>query len=310
MLSSIRKITVLNRPIAFVLKKTKSALNKFFDYIIMRWPTKGKTDCTFNGTRFFLYNKCDDGLVNYFHYGFKYHEEGDISLFTQLAVFCNTVIDVGANTGVYSILTSLKNGKANIIAFEPHTSNFERLKKNLSINNCKNVKCEMIALGEANGEIAFTVPDDNRITDVASVVGDFSKNEIKTIKWKQVITKINTLDFYRRENSLKIDLIKCDVESYETSFFKGLEETIREDRPVILFESFMSDEKIKYFNNIVARHNYTVYLVFDKAIVHLKEGFVINSLGVNFLITPLPPPKTVIPINEINTYIDSLLLRN
>jgi FkbM family methyltransferase len=47
-----------------------------------------------------------------------------------------TLLDIGANIGIYSIVASEMIGKkGNIYAFEPVLENFKMLEHNLSINN-------------------------------------------------------------------------------------------------------------------------------------------------------------------------------
>lgn len=309
MLRQLRKIVFINKIIGAVLITLKNKSNAFLNFLIRRWPASGIVKCKFNNRPFLMFNKCDDGLVNYFHYNFKYHEEGDLKLFEILSKSCKTILDVGANTGLYSILTSKSNPAANIIAFEPYYTNYKRLLKNLELNGCKNVTCEQIALGERNGEVEFTIPEDDSITDVSSINASFSKRVYKNVKWKTSVVPIKTLDDYRNEKKINIDLIKCDVETYEVNFFKGLDTILKEDKPTILFESFMIDERKIFFNEVLKKYNYHLYLVLEQGIVHLREGFGENRLGINFLISAVEPTRSFVPYDELDSYKHQLLSR-
>src|SRR5690348_15759402 len=66
--------------------------------------------------------------------------------YSSLEFFCNTlkpgdtVLDIGANAGVYSLLASKKVGpKGKIYAFEPTAETYKLLVKNLTLNHCENV---------------------------------------------------------------------------------------------------------------------------------------------------------------------------
>lgn len=62
-----------------------------------------------------------------------------------------TVIDVGANVGLYSLISSVMVGTTGKVhAFEPGRLSFERLQRNLNLNRCKNVVATHIALSNAN----------------------------------------------------------------------------------------------------------------------------------------------------------------
>ena len=53
----------------------------------------------------------------------------------------DTVIDIGAHLGLYSIMGSKLVGKnGRVIAIEAHPQNFEILKRNISLNGLANVR--------------------------------------------------------------------------------------------------------------------------------------------------------------------------
>lgn len=62
--------------------------------------------------------------------------------------------DIGANTGVYSLLSKSLNPKAKIYAFEPVQRTFKRLEQNIAINNF-DVTTEQIALSDKSGKQIF-----------------------------------------------------------------------------------------------------------------------------------------------------------
>ena len=68
-------------------------------------------------------------------------------IWSQLCENANTVIDIGANTGLYRLLTKSINEKCTVIAFEPSKSTFNRLQKNVTINNFS-IQTENIAGSE------------------------------------------------------------------------------------------------------------------------------------------------------------------
>src|SRR6185312_8898628 len=69
------------------------------------------------------------------------------------------IVNVGANAGLYCLITSRLVGKlGQVHAFEPSTSNFKRLCRNLSLNRCTNVRSSRLAIGEARERVAV-VPD-------------------------------------------------------------------------------------------------------------------------------------------------------
>ena len=128
--------------------------------------------------------------------------------------------------------------------------------------------------------------------------------------WESQVVPLTTLDSFALENKITIDLIKCDVETFEMSVFKGAERILTEDKPTILFECFLDDERKLFFNNVLRKHNYYVYLMLEQGVVYIQEGFVNASYGLNYLITPVKPTKTFINYQNIEDLWKGLLLRS
>jgi FkbM family methyltransferase len=248
-----------------------------------------------------MYNECDDGFVQYFYYNLKYHEEHDLRLFIELVKHSRTVIDIGANTGVFSILAGKAGSEAKVFSIEPYKTNYERLNLNLKLNNSANVQTSQVAIGASNGTVEFTVPKDNRITDVASADGKFSQGVYKTIQWTTQVVPLQTLDEFVRNKNIKPDLIKCDVENYEMEVFKGADHVLSVLKPVILFECFLDDARKSFFNGILEKYNYYVYLISPKGLQHLEQGFDKNvEGGLNYLITPVKPAGSFISYQDLS----------
>jgi FkbM family methyltransferase len=296
MLKAIRKIKIINLFFRVIFKALRRRSTAFFDFMIARWPTSGVIDCTFEGYKFKMYNECDDPLVNIFYYSnVKYEEENDLKLFTGLSGHSKTIIDIGANTGIFSVLAGLANHTADIYAIEPYSPNYSRLNINLKLNSCSNVKTLQLAMGESSGTVGFTVPESNAITDVSSVNGEFSKSIYPELKWKKEIVGLDTPDNIKAANKIaKIDLIKCDVETYEMSVFRGMDHILRVDRPVIIFECFLDPERQVFFNDILKKYDYYVYNILTEGIVHLNNGFEKTSGGLNYLLSPMPPQSNYV----------------
>lgn len=281
---------------------------KFFNYMTVRWKTSGINDCKFNNIKFKLFNNCDDSIVSFFYYdNFKFHEKSELQLFLQLAKGVSCIVDVGANTGYYSILSSLVNPKAHIFAFEPYSVNAERLKINLELNAIKNVNVFTEAIGEAIGNIELSIPKNKTITDVSSVNKDFGKKIYPNIEWVCQKVNIRTLNSFASEYNLQIDLIKCDVETFEKSVFNGATDILKTHRPTILFETFLNEDKKAFFNDILEKYNYYVYLITEDGIVYNREGMQDAGTGNNYLLTPIKPNRTF--INYKDLLIQELLIR-
>jgi FkbM family methyltransferase len=304
----LRKNRALNSFFRKALKKSSILSVKIHSFLINRWPPSGVIDCRFGQYKFKYYNKCDDGLTNYFYYDLPYHEKSDLNLFIELAKKSETIVDIGANTGLFSVLASIVSPKSKIYSFEPYSANAERMEINLNLNSANNVIVHQLAIGENDGEIPIAIPKDKSITDVSSVNGDFSKNIYPNIMWDSEVVKIKKLDTFAKENNIQIDLIKCDVETFEMSVFKGAESVLIGNKPTIIFECFLDNERKLFFNNILNQYSYYAYLILEEGVVYIPEGFVNSSYGLNYLITPVKPSKSFISYKNVDELSKELLL--
>ena len=83
--------------------------------------------------------------------GLKHFEATTLNLWKELAKKAKTIIDIGANTGVFSLVAGAVNPTAKIIAFEPLPDNYNKLQANVRLNNF-NIVAHRIAISNQSGE--------------------------------------------------------------------------------------------------------------------------------------------------------------
>lgn len=142
----------------------------------------------------------------------------------------NVVIDLGANEGFYSILASRIVGEeGRVLAVEPDAVAVRCLRRNLNENGCRNVDVAEVCAGDAKGTLTLHV---SRVSGVNSPVHG---NVIGPSKPLELPCR-RVDDLVRERNLQRVDLIKMDVQGWESACLRGMEETIRRFRPVIVFE--------------------------------------------------------------------------
>ena len=123
-------------------------------------------------------------------------------------------VDVGANSGSYTVLASAAVG-ARSTAFEPVPAAFQRLEANVRLNNiAARVSCHNLGLAGTPGMLRFTSGSDTTNHAVAEGEQDPSSIEVR----------VTTLDEALAHAPL---LIKIDVEGYETPVINGAIDTLR-----------------------------------------------------------------------------------
>jgi FkbM family methyltransferase len=293
-LKKVRQNKILNLFFRKILKQSAIIFTNLYKYLTNRWTPLGVLNCNFEGISFKYYSNCDDRLVNYFYYDIPYPEKSVLKTFIEFSKKSKTIIDIGANTGLYSIIASLTNPNSKIIAIEPYTVNAERLKVNINLNQSHNIKLLELAVGENDGEIEIAVPQNKSITDVASINRDFSKHIYPDLLWSKQIVEVKKLDSVMKEEDIDNPiLIKCDVETYEMEVFKGMTNILEKQKPIIILECFLDYERNLFFNDILKKFNYHVCLIVEEGLVYSEQGF-IESPSSYYIMTPVKPSKTFI----------------
>lgn len=160
-----------------------------------------------------------------------------INRLIDLCKIDDVVIDVGSNIGFVLMSMATKVGAGGkVFGFEPNPVTFEKLEKNLSRNNFFNISIEKAALGNQQGKVEpFTVSENNL---------GMSKVRLPSGIVDVVTVPLYTLDSFCEDRGInRINLIKIDVEGYETNVLMGSLQTIKKFRPVLFIE--LSAENLK-----------------------------------------------------------------
>lgn len=301
-LSNIRKLSVINYPVRVLIR---SGYN-LFDKLKYRWPVSGTISVKTYDVKLKLYNKCDDGFVHFFYYNLAYHENNILLLTDAFAKKIDHILDIGANTGIDSIIIAKRNPDIKIFAVEPYIPNYTRLEKNVALNGVENIILKKVALGNKEGQIVFYVPADGRITDVSSAVqGIGEKVYGDDIKWKESEVQQTTLDKIVDEIG-DLQFFKCDVEGYEVSVFEGAQNFFGKSRPSFIVEIVLVEKNISYFNEFARRYNYIIYHIVGEGLVKINHIYPFHWRG-DFLFTQYDFHDNFIPVSQFNDFVGQVL---
>ena len=139
------------------------------------------------------------------------------------------VIDVGANLGYFSLLSSkIVGDTGKVWAFEPEMANYKRLIGNIELNQFKNIN-----------------PIDKAVSDVSGssylFVSENESGEHSLISARPKIDNTQRVEVVRLDNYLdgeKIDLFKTDTEGNDIFVVTGAEEIIRRNDNIKLITEF------------------------------------------------------------------------
>jgi FkbM family methyltransferase len=182
---------------------------------------------TVAGHKFVFDPATDIGMQLLFTGGFEEQAIRQCSRFIRPA---GMVIDVGANIGLHAVRFAdfVKGGK--VLCFEPARSTYALLLQNLK--NVTNVVPLNIALSDANGLQDFFVAADNAFSGLK----DTRRKPI--LRQEPVACFTGDAILQPLVQDQRVDLLKIDVEGFETQVLRGMKEFIARHRPVIFCEIF------------------------------------------------------------------------
>lgn len=132
------------------------------------------------------------------------------------------IFDIGSSIGWYALKMAKKVGEeGKIIAIEPDTQNYYNLKKNVELNNLRNVSALNIGVWSSKNNL-FLKSD-----KYASFLNVISSEKTSQINEDSILVNVNSLDNIIEELNLdKVDLIKMDIEGAEIQAIQGAEKLL------------------------------------------------------------------------------------
>jgi len=183
------------------------------------------------GSGGFLYDTAPDDVLarNFIWTEFRDWGTTTVPLFCEFARRSTGFLDVGAFTGVYSLLACAVNPSIRVVAVEPNFSVLPSLQRNIDINQfgdrCTPIGC---ALSDGPGIAVLTVPLDT----TAATLGD-------SVTGDRVEVELRAGDAVLEGTA--IDLVKIDAEGYELEILRGLKRTLEDAGPAVFVECLGGD---------------------------------------------------------------------
>lgn len=160
-----------------------------------------------------------------------------------------TAIDVGAYTGIYSLVAASLG--ADVIAIEPAPESANRLRKNATNNRLSDkISLHRCAAGAETGHCNLSVKFP--LSSANAVDGSYDTT---------IAVEKATVDSFVLERH--VNIMKIDVEGYEFEVLVGAEETIRRCKPVIITEA-LTRQDIMYQDAELSNMGYELVRTLDK----------------------------------------------
>lgn len=203
-------------------------------------------------------------------------EPQSLRIWQELARSATTVLDIGANTGLFSLVAKAASPDATVIAFEPVKRVWERLVANEALNEF-NFVAENLAVSNASGTV--TLYDDGQDLplsaslqkDFPSLSSEASKTEVASV----------TVDDYLEKHplgteALTPDLVKIDVEGHEAEVVQGMTTLLSRARPSLLVE-VLTREVAEALHDLLAPLDYRFYDIDESGPVRATDRVQVSS---------------------------------
>lgn len=153
------------------------------------------------------------------------------------------ILDCGSEFGMSMLYFKKVFPDAEIVCFEPTSSTYELLKKNIKQNNLSSVKPVKAAVAKKKGTAKFYINNGNGVTWGNSLVGgtyilgSHNVEEVKTVKLSSYITK-------------HVDLVKIDIEGTEVDVLEEIEPKLDKVENIILELHTKGEDNVKKYKKI------------------------------------------------------------
>ena len=156
------------------------------------------------------------------------YERAQSRVFQQWIRPGDTVLDIGAHVGYYTLLASvLVTDAGSVYAFEPHPRNFRFLAEHVRLNARTNVHAEQcaVSVGEGVAQFAFgTGSGTGRLAQRGTI-------QVRTVGLAEFCSRLGIVP----------SAVKLDVEGAEGAVLEGARTMLSAARPVIFLSTHGAD---------------------------------------------------------------------
>jgi FkbM family methyltransferase len=164
----------------------------------------------------------------------RYHDLPSQLFLRQVLKRGETFVDVGANTGMMTLLgAGLVGPSGRVYSFEPNPGMFARVKADVELNHATQVSMHQVGLSDRRDELVLKVlASKNCLGTFAAVDGGgdlpiTAEYRVPVIEGDEALGSAPSAPM----------AIKIDVEGFECHVLRGLSQTLATRRPVVMTES-------------------------------------------------------------------------
>jgi FkbM family methyltransferase len=201
----------------------------------------------------------------FFWRGLTGWEPETIPVFLRLVTPDSVVLDIGAHTGIYSLLAARRSCTATIHAIEPVPRVFALLEANVARNKALNVQCHRLAFAEEEKVTQLYVPRQPFPMMTSMLPGWREDSEAIEMSTLTVDSFVAQLEIDR------VDVIKLDTEGTEALVLKGAECVLRESQPFVFCEVLLVGNTAKKLGSLFTKAGYSSFLLAEDGVRRIEQ---------------------------------------
>jgi len=213
------------------------------------WVRMGERDL------YMYLNGNDDGVAKRWFW-LNAFEPASLSIWERVSKFFDSIIDVGAHTGCYSLVAAKRNPNKKIFAIEPLPVNLSRLTMNREYNNLGNIEIVPGAAFSSNKYVQISSFDDYVYCKSGNSVFE-NKNHLLDCSVKAFCLNDLPSQFSRKA------LIKVDTEGTEHHVITGASDFLN-SRSWFICESTQTNSA-EILESRFSKKNYSFFVIDDEA---------------------------------------------
>ena len=229
-------------------------------WVFQSFPVEGCITVTSPDGRRLSYRSTNRDFIGreLYWYGWQGFEPETTGVFLALARRSRRVVDVGANTGYYTLIAGIANDASRILAIEPVPRVCDLLRSNVERNGMGD-RCEIVtaAVSSVSGSVSFHVPHDDVPTSASLHTGGFRGHAGDLTE-----VPCRTLDELCASGE-PVDLMKIDVEGFEDAALEGARSVLQHSRPALIIEC-NPDGPYRKVQELLAPHGYVFFQLTDE----------------------------------------------
>jgi len=242
------------------LKKENREIQNYTTKQLMELPIiNGALEFNFNKKKFNMINIFNDDYIPLIYLWRGKYENFSLDIWYNITRNNGWFIDVGAHTGIYTIIGNLDKKINQIISFEPYFINYCRLILNLRLNEISANNCILGALSNEGGHDKIYVSKPKYFHSQGGFISE---------KGNVSISKYTLDNFQMKEN---ISGMKIDTEGHEYEVLLGSQNIIKKNKPDIILE--INEKSFDLCFNLLNKLDYSFYKIDEKTkkLLPIKE---------------------------------------